>query len=68
MCAARLVFIDVSTDMWVVGGAGVGWAGVKRCRDGNVCEPYACHPVLVWVVFRKSPSLHWCTFLEMFFL
>ena len=54
--------------MWVVGGAGAGWAGVKRCRDGNVCEPYACHPVLVWVVFRKSPSLHWCTFLETFFL
>ena len=27
-----------------------------------------CHPVLVWVVFHSLPSLHWCTFLEMFFL
>ena len=40
---------------------------IKRCRDANVFEAHACHPVLVWIVFRSLPSLHWCTFLEMYF-
>ena len=25
--------------MWVLGGA-VRWSGVRRCKDGNVCEAY----------------------------
>ena len=37
-------------------------------HTGWQCVWSVCHPILVWVVFHGLPSLHWCTFCEMFFM
>ena len=43
--------------MWVLGGA-ARWGGLKRCRDGNVCEAYVI-PFLFGSFFMVChPSLH----------
>ena len=50
---------------WVLGGA-VSWCGVKRCRDGNVCEAYVI-PFLFGLFFKVYHPYIDVHFLKCFF-